>query len=107
MPEQITPYIEQFYEDAEIWPMIQQAPYLQQQFQEPDIIYNTVVVVLPMVRRMPGYLSHQFDLYLFIKHHQVTDLGQLELYRVKRFHSSESRCWTTDACRAADCRRRH
>lgn len=85
MPEQITPYIEQFYDDAEIWPIINGAPYLQQQFQEPDILHNTVVVVLPLVRRQPGYQPHQFDLYLFIKHHQVTDLGELELYRVKDF----------------------
>ena len=85
MPEQITPYIEQFYNDAEIWPIIHEAPYLQQQFNEPDILHNTVCVVLPLVRRQPGYVAHQFDLYLFIKHDQVTDLGQLELYRVKDF----------------------
>lgn len=85
MPEQITPYIEQFYDDAEIWPIIQGAPYLLQQFQEPDILHNTVVVVLPLVRRQLEYQPHQFDLYLFIKHHQVTDLGELELYRVKDF----------------------
>jgi len=85
MPEQITPYIEQFYDDAEIWPIINGASYLQQQFNEPDIRHNTVVVVLPLVRRQSGYLPHQFDLYLFIKHHQVTDLGELELYRVRDF----------------------
>jgi len=32
MPEQITPYIEQFYDDIEIWPIINGALYLQQQF---------------------------------------------------------------------------
>ena len=85
MPEQITPYIEQFYDDAEIWPIINGASYLQQQFNEPDILHNTVVVVVPMVRRQSGYQPDQFDLYLFIKHHQVTDLGELELYRVKDF----------------------
>lgn len=85
MPDQISPYIEQFYDDAEIWPIINGASYLQQQFQEPDILHNTVVVVLPMVRRQPEYQPHQFDLYLFIKHHQATDLGELELYRVKDF----------------------
>lgn len=85
MPEQISPYIEQFYDDAEIWPIIHEAPYLQQQFNEPDILHNTVVVVLPLVRRQSGYAPHQFDLYLFIKHNQATDLGQLELYRVKDF----------------------
>lgn len=85
MPEQITPFIEQFYDDAEIWPIINGASYLQQQFQELDILHNTVVVVLPLVRRQSGYLPHQFDLYLFIKHHQVTDLVMLELYRVKDF----------------------
>jgi len=85
MPEQITPHIEQFYDDAEIWPIIKGAPYLEQQFNEPDILHNTVVVVLPLVHRQPGYLANQFDLYLFIKHHLVTDLGQLELYRVQDF----------------------
>jgi len=85
MPQQITPYIEQFYDDAEIWPIIQQADYLQQQFNDPDIINNTVCVVLPIVRRYPGYLANQFDLYIFIKHPMVTDLGELELYRVKDF----------------------
>jgi MerR family transcriptional regulator, heat shock protein HspR len=85
MPEQITPYIEPFYEDAEIWPIIHGASYWQQQFQQPDILHNTVVVVLPMVRRQPGYQPHQFDLYLFINHHQVTDLEEMELYRVKDF----------------------
>ena len=46
---------------------------------------NRVVVVLPLVRRQPGYQPHQFDLYLFINHHQVTDLEEMELYRVKDF----------------------
>ena len=59
--------------------------YLQQQFREPDILHNAVVVLLPLVRRQPGYAPHQFDLCLFVKHHQVTDLGELELYRVKDF----------------------
>lgn len=85
MPEQISPYIEQFYDDAAIWPIINGAIYLQQQFNEPDILHNTVCVVLPIVRRQPGYVTHQFDLELFIKHPQVTSLGQLELYRVKDF----------------------
>jgi MerR family transcriptional regulator, heat shock protein HspR len=85
MPEQITPYLEQFYEDAVIWPIIHGASYWQQKFQQLDILPNTVVVVLPLVRRQPGYQPHQFNLYLFIKHHQVTDLGELELYRVKDF----------------------
>ncbi|PSR54082.1 hypothetical protein AHMF7605_11395 [Adhaeribacter arboris] len=85
MPEQITPYIEQFYDDAEIWLIINEATYFQQQFQEPDILNNTVCVVLPIVRRLPGYVLHQFDLELFIKHPESTDLGQLELYRVRDF----------------------
>ena len=84
MPEQITPHNEPFYDDAEIWPIIQGAPYWQQQFPEPDILHNTVVV-LPLVRRQLGYQPHQFDLYLFLQHHQVTDLGELELYWVKDF----------------------
>jgi MerR family transcriptional regulator, heat shock protein HspR len=46
---------------------------------------NRVVVVLPLVRRQPGYQPHQFDLYLFINHHQVTDLEEMELYRLKDF----------------------
>ena len=90
MPEQIAPHIEQFYDDAEIWPIINSTSYLQQQFNEPDILHNTVVV-MPMVRRQPRYLPHQFDLYLFIKHHQVTDLGELELYRVERLYPPKSR----------------
>lgn len=85
MPEQITPYIEQLYDDAEIWPIINGATYLQQQFREPDILHNTVCVVLPIVRRQPGYVLPQFDLELFIKHPESTDLGQLELYRVRNF----------------------
>ncbi|QNF31220.1 hypothetical protein HUW51_00240 (plasmid) [Adhaeribacter swui] len=85
MPEQITPYIEQFYDDAEIWPIINGASYLQLQFQEPDIFHNTVCIVLPIVRQQPGYILHQFDLELFIKHPESTDLGQLELYRVRDF----------------------
>ena len=85
MPEQITSYIEQFYDDAEIWPIINSASYLKQQFNEPDITNNTVCVILPIVRRYPGYLTNQFDLDIFIKHPMVTSLGQLELYRVKDF----------------------
>ncbi|RDC58794.1 hypothetical protein [Adhaeribacter pallidiroseus] len=85
MSEQITPYIEQFYDDAEIWPIIHQASYLEQQFQDPAISQNTVCVVLPFVRRYSGYGAHQFDLDLFIKHHEVTELGELELYRVRDF----------------------
>ncbi|QNF31383.1 hypothetical protein HUW51_01095 (plasmid) [Adhaeribacter swui] len=85
MPEQITPYIEQFYDDTEIWPIIHQASYLEQQFQDPAVQQNTVCVVLPFVRRHPGYSLHQLDLDLFIKHHDVTDLGELELYRVRDF----------------------
>lgn len=85
MPHQITPHIQQFYNDDEIWSVIQANTNLMQQFHEPDIRQNQVDVVLPVVRRDAGYGTHQFDLDLFIKHARVTELGQLELYRVKDF----------------------
>jgi MerR family transcriptional regulator, heat shock protein HspR len=85
MPKQITPYIVQYYDDTEIWQIINENAHIKQQFNEPDIINNQVCVVLPLVYRWPGYARNQFDLYLFIKHNQITELGRLELYRVIDF----------------------
>lgn len=85
MPNQITSQIEQYYDDHEIWQIINGNAHIKQQFNEPDILNNQVCVVMPLVYRWPGYVRNQFDLYLFIKHNQVTELGQLELYRVIDF----------------------
>jgi len=85
MPNQITPHIQQLYDDAEVQQVIDENASLTQQFSDPDVKNNRVCVVLPVVRRYAGYQQHQFDLDLFIKHNEVTELGQLEMYRVKDF----------------------
>jgi len=82
MPNQITPHIQQLYDDAEVQQVIDENASLTQQFSDPDVKNNRVCVVLPVVRRYAGYQQHQFDLDLFIKHNEVTELGQLEMYRV-------------------------
>ena len=85
MPEQITPHIQQFYDDAEIEQIIRESANLTQQFSEPDVVNSSVCVVFPVVRRYAGYQTNQFDLDLFIKHPEATDLGQLEMYQIKDF----------------------
>ena len=85
MPKQITPFIQQFYDDSEVQQVISESPNLTQQFSDPNIKDNQVCVVLPAVRRYSGYQTHQFDLDLFIKHDKATELGQLEMYRVRDF----------------------
>ena len=85
MANQITPHIQQFYEDEEIQQIISESPNLTQQFEEPDVKNAQVDVVLAAVRRYPGYQEDELDLDIFIKHSRVTELGQLELYRVRDF----------------------
>ncbi len=85
MPEFITPDIQQFYDDGEIWPIIQGDDYLSQVFEDPMVKNNVVCIVLPIVHRRPGYVHSQFDLEVLIKHAVATELGQLEMYRVYDF----------------------
>lgn len=70
-------------EDDEIWPIIHENASLPQQFNDPDVKNNEVCVILPLVRRYAGYKPHQLD--IDVLHPQTTELGQLELYRVKDF----------------------
>ena len=81
----VSPHIEQFYDDEEIEQIIRESVNLTQQFDEPDVKNARVCAVLAAVRRYPGYQDEEVDLDLFIKHDKVTELGQLELYRVRDF----------------------
>lgn len=85
MPQSITPDIEQFYEDEEILTIIAESPNLTAQFNEPDVANSDVCVVLPQVYRGAGYQRDQFNLDVILKHDQVTEFGQYEMYRVKDF----------------------
>ncbi len=85
MPDQISPHIEQFYGDQEIISIIEHSDNLRRQFNEPDIRDSLLCVVLPVVRRGTGYQVNQLDLDVFVRHGNVTELGQYELYRVKDF----------------------
>lgn len=85
MPEWITAHIQQFYDNIKIKQIIDESENLTRQFNEPDVLNNQVCVVLPVVRRNVGYQTNQLDLDLFIKHGKATELGQLEMYRVRDF----------------------